>query len=214
MVVGRRSSVVGLIVGALAWSSAAHAAAGDGVYGRTEGDASLVVGVEGGTVAGRKSIGGDLRLRYLETAGVVFGYEELDALKKAENAGEYQRAVRAGIELRPFFPARFLKNHELGTDFVDLFVDSIGLDIGAIWSKREASSVQRPGLYVGLGVEVPLAVRATGPWIRIASQFRWSAGKLEGADDPYGRVFVVTVGLAWHQLFGAHLVDRRDPHVL
>lgn len=214
---GRRSAVVGLFLGCLcstAWSSAAHAAAGDGVYGRTEGDASVVVGVDGGSVAGRKLIGGDLRLRYLETAGVVFGYEELDALKKAESAGEYKRSVRAGIELRPFFPARFLKNHELGADFIDLFVDSIGLDIGAIWSAREGSSVQRAGLYVGLAVEVPLAVRASGPWIRIATSFRWSASKLEGEDDPYGRVFVFTVGLAWHQLFGAHLVDRRDQHVL
>jgi hypothetical protein len=214
MVRGLRSAVCGLTLGGIAWAPLARAAAGDGIYGRTEGDASLVVGVDAGSVGGRKSIGGDLRLRYLETAGVVFGYEELDALKKTESAGEYKRSVRAGIELRPLFPARFLKNHELGADFVDLFVDSFGLDIGAIWSAREGSSVQRPGLYVGLALEVPLAVRATGPWIRIGSQFRWSASKLEGEDDPYGRVFVVTVGLAWHQMFGAHLVDRRDRHVL
>jgi hypothetical protein len=195
-------------------ANSARAAEGDGVYGRTDGDASIVVGVDGGTVAGRKLVGGDLRLRYLETAGIAFGYEEFDALKKSETIGEYRRSFRAGVELRPFFPARFLKNHEIGSGFIDLFVDSLGLDVGAIWSARNGSSTQRAGFYAGLAVEVPLAVRASGPWIRIATSFRWSANKLEGDDDPNGRVFVVTLGLAWHQLFGAHLVDRRDPHVL
>ncbi|MGZ3416775.1 MAG: hypothetical protein ACXVEE_02860 [Polyangiales bacterium] len=202
-----------LVLGCLLVTSAAHAAEGDGAYGRTDGDASFVVGVDGGTLGGRKLVGGDLRLRYLDTAGVAVGYEELDAFNKAQTEGEFRRDFRAGVELRPLFPARFLKAHEIGNSFVDLVIDSVGLDIGAIWIVRAFKDVPRPGMYVGLALEVPLASRANGPWVRLAGSFRWTASRLEGEDDPNGRVFAFTVGLAWHQLFGAHLVDRRDSHI-
>jgi hypothetical protein len=211
MVVGCRLSVVGA---ALLMASTARAAGdGGGAYGRFEGDASMVVGVDGGIAGGRKLVGGDLRLRYLDTAGIALGYEELDALSKGTGDGDWRRDVRAGVELRPFFPARFLKNHETGTGFVDLFADSFGLDVGAIWTARTGSSVQRPGMYAGLAVEVPLAARASGAWIRIATSYRWAATRLEGESDPGGRVFAVTIGLAWHEFFLAHIVDRHDPHL-
>jgi hypothetical protein len=209
MVVARWS----LVLGSLFVASAAHAAEGDGAYGRTDGDASVVVGVDGGTLGGRKLIGGDLRLRYLDTAGLVLGYEELDALNKAQTEGEFRRDFRAGIELRPLFPARFLKAHEFGQSFLDLVIDSIGLDVGAIWIVRAAKDVPRPGFYTGLAIEVPLAAKANGPWLRVAGSLRWTAARIEGEEDPSGRVFAFTVGLAWHQFFGAHLVDRRDSHV-
>ena len=66
----------------------------------------------------------------------------------------------------------------------------------------------RRGLEVGVGIELPILGRASGPWFEIRGAVRWSDAALgsgiEGADDLQT---VLAVTLAWHQIFSAHVVD-------
>lgn len=208
-----------VIATAPAAARAAPGDGGDGAYGRLSGDVTVVTGVGAGLFtgsAGTESTGarsfasGDLRLRYLDAAGVSVSYEEADALSRASESGAIRRAVVAGVELRPLFPVRFFKGEQSGARFFDLVVDSIALDVGTWWSARLASDVDQPGFYVGTAIEVPITGEATGLWLRLAGALRWSAPRLEGESDPGGRVFVLGLGIAWHQVFGPLLVQRGD----
>lgn len=193
-------------------ATTAHAKAeGDGAYGRLEGDLAVAFGLGGGLVAatGRPLLSSDLRLRYLEAAGATVSYEEADALGHA-GIGELRRAFLAGVELRPLFPIRFLKAKETGRAFFDLVLDSLALDVGTFWAVREGDGVRRPGLYAGLAVELPITGRASGLWLRVSSSLRWAAPTLEGTHDPSGRMVVLGLALAWHETFGAGLVQRGD----
>ncbi|MBI2394409.1 MAG: hypothetical protein HYV09_32865 [Deltaproteobacteria bacterium] len=188
------------------------AADGDGAYGRLKGDLTFVGGLGAGVVAatGRPVLASDLRLRYLDAAGVALGFEEGDALARTSRSGELRRAFLAGVELRPLFPVRFLKAQETGRRFLDLVLDSIALDLGTWWPIRYGSGARRPGMYTGLAVEAPLSGGGSGLWLRLSAQLRWAAPRLEGDLDPSGRSVMLGVGLAWHQVFGPHLVQRGD----
>jgi hypothetical protein len=189
-----------------------EAASGDGAYGRLDGDLDLSIGVGGGTIVSpQRSVGlVDVRARYFESAGVVLQYEEADAFSRAVDVGDYRRGFLAAVELRPLFPVRFLKNREWGSAFPDLLLDSIGLELGAWFHSVEGTANGAPGLHLGLGVEVPLAARATGLWLRVGAATRWTASRLEGEHAPGSRVALLTLGLAWHQMVGAHVVDMGD----
>ncbi len=207
---------IGLIVSTQRPARAAPGDGGDGAYGRLAGDVTVVTGVGAGVVAGtarteaRPFAAGDLRLRYLDAAGVSVSYEEADALGRASEPGAIRRALLAGVELRPLFPVRFFKGQQTGARFLDLVVDSIALDVGTWWSARRASDVDRPGFYLGTALELPITGEATGLWLRLAGTLRWSSPRLEGEGDPGGRVFALGVGLAWHQVVGPLLVQRGD----
>ncbi len=195
----------------------ARAADGDGAYGRLDGDMTLVGGLGGGLFSstGRTALTADVRLRYLEAAGAFVQYEEADALKRGDTAGDVRRSVAAGVELRPLFPARFLKNKQGSGRFFDLLIDSFAIDLGTWFSVRRASAVQRPGLLAGLAIEAPITGNASGLWLRLSVNARWSAQRLEGegSGDPGGRTLFLGLGFAWHEVLGAHVVDRGDPHV-
>jgi len=182
------------------------------VYGRLDGDVTLVTGVTGGIVArqSRRFIGGDFRLRYLDAAGIAISYEEADAFARTTEPGRVRRTFLAGIELRPLFPIRFLKNMQSGKHFLDLVLDSIGIDLATTLPVLQGSAVRRPGLALGLAFEVPIGTNASGLWARFSSGVRWSAPRLEGDDDPGGRAVVFGIGLAWHQVLSTHVVDAGD----
>lgn len=193
-------------------STAFAADKGDGAYGRLDGDLTFVGGVGGGVVArdGTALASVDTRLRYLDAAGISFSYEEADAFGRTSKQGTLRRAFVAGIELRPLFPIRFLKARETGRGFFDLALDSLSLDVGTWWPVREATAVRRPGMYVGGAFELPLFARASGLWLRFSTQVRWAAPRLEGDVDDSGRMIVFGLGLAWHEVFGPHIVQRGD----
>jgi hypothetical protein len=118
-----------------------------------------------------------------------------------------------GLELRPLFLFRWLRGQETQRAWFDLALDSIGLELGAFAQQPAgAEFASQVGLDVGLGVELPILERATGPWIGIRSAVRWSeaslgSGVVHDADD---RQALVVVTLAWHQIFSAHVVDVGD----
>ncbi len=181
----------------------------DTTYGRIAGDLTLVFGAGAtfGPNAPRAAL--DLRLRYLDTAGLFVSYE--DGL--SATSSDPRRVAVAGFELRPLFLARWLSGRELSVARLDLFIDSFGLELGAfVEQPTDGSFVDRPGLQASLGLEVPILASASGPWIGLHGGARWSDATLEGVDvaSPVDRSLFLAVTVAYHQVLAAHLVDVRD----
>jgi hypothetical protein len=179
-------------------------------YGRIAGDACLVVGA-GAVVAPRGARAeGDLRLRYLDTAGLFASYE--DAL--FESAGsEPHRVISGGLELRPVFLYRWLRGLETRRDYFDLAIDSLGLELGAVLAApSEAPSDLRPGVQVGLGLEIPLRPAATGLWMAVHGGVRWDDRSLAlgSVQDARDRAAYLTMTLSWHQVLSTHIVSVSD----
>jgi hypothetical protein len=179
-------------------------------YGRFQGDLTLVAGL-GGVVAARGGRAeGELRVRYLETAGIFVTYED-GAL--VDSAAEPTRVLTAGLELRPLFLVRWLTGQETQRARVDLVLDSLGLELGATLMQPAGTSFgSRAGMQAGLGLEVPILPRATGPWLGFHVGVRWSdaalaSGVVATADDRSG---FVAITLAWHQVVVTHVVDEGD----
>lgn len=182
----------------------------DTSYGRLEGDlsASAGVGAAFGPRGPRASI--DLRLRYLWTAGLFFTYEDGPFWS---SAAEPRRAFALGAEIRPFFLSRWANGFEIGNPWLDLFVDSIGLELGAVFVEPAGRPFgKNPGLQAGLGVQIPILPNATGPILGVHGGGRWSTASLAGdtVDAAGDRSAYLLVTLAWQQVFGAHIVDLGD----
>lgn len=182
----------------------------DTAHGRIDGDvsASLALGATFGPRAPRAAF--DLRLRYLWTAGVFATYEDGPLLG---TSSEPRRAFAAGIELRPLFLAKWLQGKETGNPYLDLTIDSLGLELGAVFLQPIGTSFgSKPGLQAGLGLQVPIFPNATGPVIGLHGGARWSNALLAGRDaenaSDRSLFFLLTVG--WQQVFGAHIVDLGD----
>lgn len=187
---------------------AALAAARDATHGRIDGDVmgSLGAGVTFGARA--PSAAFDVRARYLDTAGAFLTYE--DGLG---GPAEPARALAFGVELRPLFLGRWLTGRESGSAWLDLTVDSFGLELGAaILQPRAGDFGDRVALQAGLALELPILARASGPWLAVHAGGRFSDRALAAHEAPTAleQSVYVTVTLAWHQALGAHAVDAGD----
>jgi hypothetical protein len=210
--VTRRRAAFVVAAAALALSAApARAAEGsDGSYGRLEGDLTLVAGLGGVAAPRGPRAEGELRLRYLESLGVFGSYEDGATFGSRAEPG---RIVAVGLEVRPLFMSRWLTGNESEEARFDLVADSLGLELAATWSQPAGEGfASRGGLQLGLGVEMPLLVQATGPWIGVHAGLRWSdaalaSGAVQTADD---RAAFVSITVAWHQVVVAHVVDVGD----
>lgn len=199
------------LVGLLAALPEARAAGGpDTSNGRIDGDvsASAGVGATFGPRAPRAAV--DLRLRYLWTAGVFATYEDGPLFG---GRSEPRRAFATGLELRPLFLVRWLQGLETGNAYVDMTIDSFGLELGAVFAQPEGRSFgSKPGLQAGIGLQVPVLPHATGPLIGLHGGARWSDSALGGRsiDGPSDRSLYLLVTIGWQQVFGAHVVDLGD----
>lgn len=179
----------------------------DATFGRIDGDLTLVIGA-GATLGPRGVRGnGDLRLRFLDSAGLFFGYED-----GFGGSAEPTRVLYTGLELRPLFLGRWLQGLELQRSFGDLVIDSFGLEIGGFASQPQSGAIgDRLGVQLGLGLEVPLLARATGPWLGLHGGVRYSdAGLARGDETALDRALFLSITLAWHQVLATHLVDAGD----
>jgi hypothetical protein len=206
-----RATFVGVVVALLAFVQNANAdgAAVDPSYGRIDGDVGLVAGV-GGVVAPRGPRAQvELRVRYLESGGLFATLEDAGVLN---SPSEPRGVLVTGLELRPLFLFRWLKGHETQGARFDLALDSIGIDLGAMFEQPAgATFASRTGFELGLGLELPILARATGPWIGVRGALRWSDVALgSGVEGPDDRQAVLAITLAWHQTLSTHVVDVGD----
>jgi hypothetical protein len=189
---------------------AQDAAPSEPSHGRVDGDLTVVVGAGAAVLPQGVRAEGELRLRYLETAGLFAAYEEAALFV---GPADPQRVLALGGELRPLFLARWLQGFESRRARLDLALDSLGLELAAVLAQRPGGPFgSELGFQAGLGIEVPLLEQPSGPWIGLHGGVRWSdaalaSGVVHGAVDRAG---FLAVTLAWHELVVAHLVDVGD----
>ncbi len=180
----------------------------DTSYGRLDGDSAIAISA-GAAIDARGVRGAfDLRYRYLHSAGIFLTYED------GFGAGsEPLRLGLAGLELRPFFLARFLQQAELGLPRLDLLIDSFAIELGGFVSQpANANFGNGYGLSFGFAVELPLLPHIAGPFIAFRAGLRWSHEALSAADSTTidVRAFVFTVAFGWQATFGTHIIDIGD----
>jgi hypothetical protein len=197
-------------VARVAWTAPARAEdQTEASYGRVEGDIAFAMGA--GVVAAPRGGRGEveLRARYLDSAGIFATYEDGRLFGSAAEPG---RVLSGGLELRPLFLYRWLQGQEMEAARWDLLIDSFGLELGATLSEPSGQGLTQAGLQAGIGVEFPILLRASGPWVGIHGGVRWSDvalsyGQAATADD---RGLYLAVTLSWHAVVLTHLVDWRD----
>jgi hypothetical protein len=177
-----------------------HADAGDTVYRRLDGDLTLSAGIGGG-VALFDRVGPDvtgttvleLRARILDTGGL---------LVSPEWRPEGDSRLIVAVDLRPLFLMRFFTNLQSGDRMLDLFVDSIGIDLGIaiVPLSHEVGLATAVGLGFDVPLYVPSGVRG-GLFLRVSTRYV-GAGPADqlaprGGTDDLAVLFVLTVrGLA------------------
>jgi hypothetical protein len=179
----------------------------DTTYGRIDGDVIGSLGA-GGTITTRgPSAAFDLRARYLDTAGAFVTYEE-----GFGGPAEPTRVVVVGMEVRPLFLGRWLTGTELGMPWLDLVIDSFGLELGVAFLQPKLGDFgDRIALQAGIGIELPIFPRASGPWIGLHAGGRFSdRGLGQEVQTPLEQSMYFTITLAWHQSFGSRAVDVGD----
>ena len=182
----------------------------DASDGRFDGDIGVALGVGAtfGPRAPRAAV--DARVRYLSTAGLFATYEDGPLLG---GSAEPARALAFGLELRPLFLARWGTGTELGVPRLDLALDSLGLELGAVFSQPAGARFgARAGLEAGLGLELPILPRASGPLVGLHAGARWSEAALSGGplDGPADRALYLAVLVGWQALFGSPVIDFDD----
>ncbi len=147
------------------------APAQDGAYGRFDGSfhADLAVGA-GLSEHEQASLVWHGRLRYVDAAGLVVRGDH--AL--AESAVPLR--LFAGLELRPLFPARFLMNSEFYVEWLDLLVDSVGVELGASFIGPVDVP---PRLTMALGFDLPIVTPSMwnhGVYIHLSAEHVFGQG--------------------------------------
>jgi hypothetical protein len=139
--------------------------AGDGAYGRLDGelDVALGVGPSFGFSDGDPALSFRGSVHWLTIAGVYTLYQE--ALPEA---ARLQRRLGVGIDVRPLFLVRWPRGLERGPALLDLTLDSLSLGLGMSFGEEEDRAFgSRHGFETSLGFGVPLTLHATGPWLEV-----------------------------------------------
>ena len=164
--------------------------ASDGVYGRLSADTVLSAEIGGGisiasnpvsptiapTIA--PTVSTSLRVRALDSAGIFVFYQ--NAFGPTRND-----ALGLGLDLRPLMLARIFQDWERGPRTLDLFIDSIGLELGLSVQNIGAQWGATSGLswVFGAGAEVPLVwgastalcLRLSARWLHSHPSDVWAA---------------------------------------
>jgi hypothetical protein len=181
----------------------------DGVYGRLDGDLDLSLAAGPELLRGGPGAAATFRALYMQTAGLYVGYTS----SFGNHDAVPPRSLAVGVSLRPMFLPRWGNDKQQGPAFLDLTLDSMTFDIGAIWAADQAGSFnQAAGIELGLGLEAPLTGQAAGPWLGVRGALRWRGLELAASDssDPANLGPVLFFTVAWHVLVTAHIVDMGD----
>lgn len=170
------------LAAALLAPRAARAQEPDGVYGRLRADAVLSLEAGGGVAllrdGARPALAVTARARALDMAGFFLGYERAFGATRRD-------AAALGVELRPLMLGRIFTDNERGPRWLDLTVDSLGLEMGA--ALLQPGEAWRAGAGVafvlGTGVDLPLAwSRGDGLLLRVG--VRWTHARAWDAQGP------------------------------
>jgi len=159
---------------ALAQSSSRTAVApsDDGIYGRLRSDTVWVIEGGGGVAWTnpdlRPSFNGTLRVRALDTFGLFAAYQNAPGASRSD-------ALGFGLDLRILTLARIFSDLERGPQWLDLWLDSIGIELGAAWMRPGDPLHQGSGIgwWLGGGMDLPLFWSA-GDAFCLRLQGRWT----------------------------------------
>ena len=185
--------------------NASTALGADGGYGRIDGDVSWQLDLGGGSGDGEPGAVGMLAFRYLQTAGVYGTW-----MWHPSEDPQPRWTGAFGVELRPLFLPRFLKDMETGPPRFDLFLDSLSLRLGAVIADSGAFAHRGPGVETGLAIGLPLSSQASGLWLSASGSIRFSHLHMSGSNDDTDRALVWTLTLGWQEFFGPGIVDVGD----
>ncbi len=183
---------------------------GDGVYGRFDGDLALSAGVSGGAVVDDRvhpawtgSVSLELRARILDSGGLF-------AIGEWRPEGDSRAIV--GVDLRPFFLPRFVLNLATGSQWVDLLIDSIGLDLGAAMGPFDRNA--GVALAIGFGLDVPLFLperTSGGVFLRLGARYVTASALDQAAPRGGTTDWVLLVGLDFRALVATSLPRWQGP---
>ncbi len=201
------------LVALIGWfaTQGAHAQEDDAVYRRLDTDATLALGVGAGAVLGNDASEGnaagaavvEARLRILDAAGPVLAYRWSHA------AGGH---LAVGVEVRPLWPMLWLIDKPTRVEWVDLLVQSLGVELAAVLLPLgQPSDVDvNPGvaLSVGVAFEIPLVVPSRvrgvsrGVFLRLAARridatrrFRSTSADRDLSEWSLNATLQITLGL-------------------
>lgn len=138
----------------------------DGVYGRFDGELSLVpsVGVQRAEAGGFMQFG--LSAFYLSTVGVTFRTAE-GSLSPWSPRANFNVSTLS-LAIRPLFLLRWSRDLEKGPSFLDLTIDSLTLSLGGYWAAQRNDDSQRRGFESELSLGFPILGKAHGPWVTLS----------------------------------------------
>jgi hypothetical protein len=190
--------------------SLAHAQRGDGAYGRLDHDLALSAGISGGAVTNDRvhpawtgSTSLELRARILDSGGVF-------AIGEWRPEGDSR--VIVGVDVRPLFLPRFLLGAQTGSQWLDLLIDSIGLDLGAAIGPFDAAA--GAALAIGFGLDVPLFLPADtsgGIFLRLGARYVTASALDQAAPHGGTTDWVLLAGLDVRALVTTGLPRLENP---
>ncbi|HEY5960872.1 MAG TPA: hypothetical protein VIV60_30160 [Polyangiaceae bacterium] len=163
----------------------------DGVYGRFDGEISLVpmLGTQWTQAGWLTQLG--VSAYYLNTIGVAF--RSSDGSWSPIKPRADVNVSSLSLALRPLFLLRWTQDLEHGPKFLDLTLDSLTLKVGSYWSQQHSADVQHVGVETEISFGLPILAKANGPWITWSVLSRWP--KVTHADHPID--IALGVALEW-----------------
>lgn len=164
-----RAAIVVVLVSVLsALAPAARAQLEPSVHGRLDHDMVLTAAIGGGVAlndrlhpdpTGSASI--ELRARLIDMAGLMLA---------AEWRAEGDSRLILAADVRPLFLARWILGGSLHRAYLDLLLDSIGIDLGAAFGPLDDDL--GVALVIGFGLDVPLYIgpHADGLFLRLGAR--------------------------------------------
>ena len=163
----------------------------DGVYGRLRGDTDASLKLGGLISQSRFSGSIGASAHYYSLLGITGDYSQ-----SFDSDPIQLRSFSVGTELRPLFLPRWLGGHERGPAWLDLTLDSVSVGFGAYFSRASAPIGANRGVWMSLGLGVPVLGRASGPWLEVRELRRWP-DREENSPDAHNALLVY---LSWHEL--------------
>jgi hypothetical protein len=161
----------------------------DGVYGRFNGDTDLSLKL-GGLISQAEFWGSlGASAHYYSLVGISADY----ANGLASDSTDLE-SLSVGVELRPLFLPRWALDAEHGPAWLDLTLDSLALGLGAYWADPGEGFGEARGIWLSIGIGVPLLGSADGPWLELRETRRFPDHDSRG-EDAHDAFYVY---FGWH----------------